>query len=81
MTSLSAHSYGVPMIHLTKRNIRCRFGHQRRVYQVLLDGQQRLTTLYLLVNGELPYYYTEAELSADPRQLCFNLETREFQFF
>ena len=31
-------------------------------------------------DGEIPPYYKEDELSADPRTLCFNLQTREFQF-
>ena len=52
----------------------------QKVYQVLLDGQQRMTTMYLLATGEIPPYYKEDELSADPRSLCFNLQTREFQF-
>lgn len=53
----------------------------QKVYQVLLDGQQRMTTMYLLATGEIPPYYKEEELSADPRHLCFNLETRDFQFY
>ena len=53
----------------------------QKVYQVLLDGQQRMTTMYLLATGEVPPYYSEEELSADPRSLCFNLETRDFQFY
>ena len=52
----------------------------QKVYQVLLDGQQRMTTMYLLATGEIPPYYKEDELSADPRTLCFNLQTRDFQF-
>ena len=52
----------------------------QKVYQVLLDGQQRMTTMYLLATGDIPPYYKEDELSADPRTLCFNLQTREFQF-
>src|SRR5688500_8484009 len=28
--------------------------------QVLLDGQQRLTTLHLLITGQIPAYYTAA---------------------
>lgn len=29
---------------------------------VLLDGQQRLTTLYLLTNNEIPPYYNERDI-------------------
>ena len=48
---------------------------------VILDGQQRLTTLYLLIKGEIPPYYKESEILNDPRHLYFNLLTEEFQFY
>lgn len=49
--------------------------------QVILDGQQRLTTLYLLVIGDIPPYYTEVDLQKDPRELYFNLDNGEFQYY
>ena len=49
--------------------------------RVLLDGQQRLTTLYMLLSGEIPVYYTEEEIESDPRDLFFHLETADFQYF
>lgn len=49
--------------------------------QVLLDGQQRLTTLHMLLTGEIPAYYTDADILYDPRDLYFNLQTAEFQYF
>lgn len=48
---------------------------------VLLDGQQRLTTLYLLLKGEIPPYYTESDITHDPRHLYFNLKTSEFEYY
>lgn len=48
---------------------------------VLLDGQQRLTTLYLIIKGIIPPYYTEADISHDPRHLFFNLQTAEFSYY
>lgn len=48
---------------------------------VILDGQQRLTTLYLLVEGQIPPYYTDADITNDPRGLYFNLETGELQYY
>ncbi|MDG6251029.1 DUF262 domain-containing protein, partial [Methanocalculus sp.] len=48
---------------------------------VILDGQQRITTLYLLIKGEIPPYYDEHDITNDPRNLYFNLETGEFQYF
>ncbi len=49
--------------------------------QVTLDGQQRLTTLYMFVTGEIPPYYTEKDIQTDPRNLYFNLETGDFQYY
>ncbi len=48
---------------------------------VLLDGQQRLTTLYLLLKGEVPPYYKEEDITHDPRHLYFNLQTAEFSYY
>src|SRR5262249_36744653 len=49
--------------------------------QVLLDGQQRLTTLHMLVRGEVPAYYRPEDIMNDPRDLYFNLETGDFQYY
>ncbi len=49
--------------------------------KVILDGQQRLTTLYLLIDGEIPPYYTEADIAEDPRNLYFNIENGELQYY
>lgn len=51
------------------------------VHQVILDGQQRLTTLYLLITGEIPPYYTSKDLTTDPRNLYYHLGTGEFQYY
>lgn len=50
-------------------------------FQVILDGQQRLTTLYLLVNGEIPPFYLEKDIQYDPRVLYFNIENGDFQYY
>jgi len=51
--------------------------------EVLLDGQQRLTALYLLIKGEIPPYYSEKDLESgkDPRNLYYNLETRALGYY
>ena len=49
--------------------------------QVLLDGQQRLTTLHMLITGDIPSYYTEAEIENDPRNLYVNLSELDFQYY
>ena len=47
---------------------------------VLLDGQQRLTTLHMLITGEIPAYYRPEEIENDPRDLYVNLETGDMQY-
>ena len=49
-------------------------GHSR----LLLDGQQRLTTLYVLFNGKAPLFYEGESLFFD---LYFNVQTEEFRFW
>ncbi|MFW6030294.1 MAG: GmrSD restriction endonuclease domain-containing protein [Halanaerobiales bacterium] len=53
---------------------------QYGLFKVLLDGQQRLTVLYLLINDNIPPYYKKSEINYDPRNLCFSLESGEFRF-
>ncbi|HZD67311.1 MAG TPA: RNA-binding domain-containing protein, partial [Acidimicrobiales bacterium] len=45
---------------------------------LLLDGQQRLTSLYVLFEGEPPPFYEGEALFPD---LYFNLQTEEFRFW
>lgn len=54
---------------------------QSNSYQVILDGQQRLTTLFMLLNGDIPPYYSEVDIVTDPRDLYFNLDSGEFQYY
>lgn len=49
--------------------------------KILLDGQQRVTTLYMLIRGELPPYYTLEEITEDTRGLRINVETREIEYY
>jgi len=50
------------------------------LFQVLLDGQQRLTVLYMLIKDKIPPYYTEEDINKDPRKLYFNVEEGKFRF-
>ena len=45
---------------------------------MLLDGQQRLTTLYVLFKGKAPRFYEGESLFFD---LHFNVQTQEFRFW
>ena len=49
--------------------------------QVILDGQQRLTTLYMLTTGDIPPYYKDQDIQSDPRDLYFNVRTGEFLYY
>lgn len=47
-------------------------------HQLILDGQQRLTTIYTIFRGRTPDWYEGVSLRTD---LYFNLETEEFEYF
>ncbi len=49
--------------------------------RVILDGQQRLTTLFMFVTGEIPPYYTKEDITTDVRDLYFNVADGDFQYF
>jgi uncharacterized protein with ParB-like and HNH nuclease domain len=45
----------------------------KRTVKIILDGQQRIITLYMLMRGEIPLYYTSEEIENDIRNLHVNL--------
>ena len=47
-------------------------------HQLILDGQQRLTTIYTIFKGKTPDWYEGVSLRTD---LYFNIETEEFEYF
>lgn len=49
--------------------------------KLLLDGQQRITTLYMLINGEIPPYYQHLEILNDTRGLYVNIESLELSYY
>ena len=49
--------------------------------KLLLDGQQRITTLYMLINGEVPPYYSLPEIMQDTRGLHVNVESLELSYY
>jgi len=49
--------------------------------KLILDGQQRITSLYLIITGELPPYYQDNEIMVDTRGLYVNLLTTELQYY
>lgn len=57
------------------------YDERQGAVRILLDGQQRITTLYMLIKGELPPYYTAAEITNDTRGLHVNVETCELEYY
>ena len=53
---------------------------KQALFEVLLDGQQRLTVLYMLIKDDYPPYYSPAEIKNDPRDLYFNVRSGGFHF-
>ncbi len=49
--------------------------------KVILDGQQRITTLYMIIRGAFPPYYKAEEITHDTRSLHVNVETLELSYY
>lgn len=58
-----------------------KYGPQQGAVKLLLDGQQRVTTLYMLVRGQIPKYYTEEDIIHPVMGLFVNLETLELSYY
>jgi|688.fasta_scaffold63509_2 hypothetical protein len=57
------------------------YNHNQGSVKLILDGQQRITTLYLLIKGEIPPYYTDHEIINDVRGLFVNIQTLELEYY
>ncbi len=57
------------------------YSEKQGAVKLLLDGQQRVTTLYMLIRGEVPSYYTLPEIVNDTRDLYANLDTLELSYY
>jgi len=58
-----------------------KYDEKQGAVRILLDGQQRITTLYMLIRGQIPPYYTESEIINNPRGLHVNVETLELEYY
>lgn len=56
------------------------YNEKQGAIRILLDGQQRITTLYMFIKGTIPPYYTAPEISNDTRGLYVNVETHELEY-
>jgi hypothetical protein len=57
------------------------YDERQGAVRILLDGQQRITTLLMLIKGELPPYYSLDEITNDTRGLHVNAETLELEYY
>ena len=48
--------------------------------KLILDGQQRITSLYLIIRGEIPPYYEEKDITQNTRGLHVNLSNLELKY-
>lgn len=49
--------------------------------KLILDGQQRITTLYMLMTGNIPKYYKEKDIINDVRNLYVNVESMDLEYY
>lgn len=49
--------------------------------KLILDGQQRITTLYILMTGQIPPYYKEDDIIHDIKPLYVNVKTLELEYY
>lgn len=49
--------------------------------KLILDGQQRITSIYMIIKGKLPPYYTQPEIKNNVLGLHVNLETLELEYY
>ena len=58
-----------------------KYSTQQGSVKLLLDGQQRVTTLYMLIKGEIPPYYAEEEILHPVMGLFVHLQTLELSYY
>ena len=49
--------------------------------KLILDGQQRITTLYMLIKGKIPPYYKPEDIKQDVMPLYVNAESLELEYY
>ena len=58
-----------------------KYDERQGAVKLILDGQQRITTLYMLMKGDIPPYYKENEILVDIRNLYVNVETQVLEYY
>jgi len=49
--------------------------------KLILDGQQRITSLYMIITGEIPPFYTQRDITHDVRNLYIYLKTLDLGYY
>ncbi len=57
------------------------YNNKQGAVKIILDGQQRITTLYLLIRNKIPSYYNQSEILKDPRGIYINLKNKSLQYY
>ncbi len=57
-----------------------KYSSEMGAVKLILDGQQRITTIYMILTGELPPYYKPEEITQNVQRLYANLETLELEY-
>ena len=58
-----------------------KYDDRQGAVKLILDGQQRITTLYMLIKDEIPPYYVPEDIMHDIRNLYVNVETLELEYY
>jgi uncharacterized protein with ParB-like and HNH nuclease domain len=58
-----------------------RYNNKMGSIKLILDGQQRITTLYIILKGLIPPYYKPEEIKNDVSNLYINIENLELEYF
>jgi len=57
------------------------YNEMQGAVQIILDGQQRITTLYMLIRDKIPPFYKDSEIIQDPRGLYVHIGNLDLQFY
>lgn len=49
--------------------------------KLILDGQQRITTIYMIMKGVIPPYYTQEDIRNDVRNLYVNILSLDLEYY
>lgn len=58
-----------------------KYDSKQGAVKIILDGQQRITTLYMIIKGDIPPYYTSEDIKNDIRKLYVNIETLDLEYY